>query len=468
MLSGSSGSNFMTYARGNKADYNKWAEFGNNGWNWENVLPYFKRSEKFNIVPTLKTESRELHGTNGYIGVTQNSLSTVENYLEAFKELGHNTLLDYTGFQSLGYSAEMFTVDEGIRQSTGATYLKAAKNRPNLFILKNALATKVIFKDLSAVGVEIELFNKNIITVMASQEVILSAGAINSPQLLMLSGIGPRKHLIEKGIQLVLDSPKVGKNLRDHICSLIVFSGEKGAESIFDNIGLLTGLSSNPLAILGHTALNRSQEYPDYQSYSYPLPAASPITTIFCSYIFQLEEKLCKSLVEKGLLRETILSYVVMLHPESTGSITLRDKNPRSSPIYKTGFYSNVKDLEKNARYIENFVQIVNSTFFKSMKSRITNLHLSQCRDKIFGSHEFWKCYSLNIASTTFHPAGTCAMGPQGKGVVDERLNVRGVKRLRVIDASIMPSTISGNTNMPVIMIAEKASDMIKEDHRYL
>lgn len=458
----------MTYARGNKADYNKWGEFGNKGWNWKNLLYYFKKSEKFNIKPILKSVSRKLHGTNGYIGVTQNDLSTVENYLQAFEELGHNILLDYTGFQQLGYSVEMFTTDNGIRQSTAATYLKAAKERPNLFVLKNTLARKVILRGLTTIGVEIELCNNKIIKVMANKEVILSAGAINSPQLLMLSGIGPKNHLKETGIPIVLDSPNVGKNLHDHIYSPIVFTGERGVTSIVDNIAVLTGLSSNSITVLGHAALNRSQEYPDYQSYLYPLPAASALTPVFCSYILELEDRSCAHLVKRGLLQETIITYISMLHPESRGYIKLRNKNPRSSPLYYTGYYSNVNDLEKHVRYFEDFIQILNSTYFRNIGSEIINLEIRQCRHTKFGSREYWKCFILNTASTTFHPAGTCAMGPEGVGVIDDRLNLRGVKRLRVVDASIMPSTVSGNTNMPVIMIAEKASDMIKKDHGYM
>lgn len=467
MLSGSSGSNYMTYARGNKADYDKWAEIGNIGWDWGNVLNYFRKSERINIPPILASESRVLHGTDGYISVTQNDFSTVEPYLKAFEEIGHNILIDYTGFDSLGYSVEMFTADDGIRQSTAATYLQAASDRPNLFVLKNTLARKLIMKGITAIGVEVELPNKNIIKVMAKQEVILSAGVINSPQLLMLSGIGPKNHLIEKGIQLVLDSPNIGQNLHDHLLTPIVFTGLKGIRSIADNIYILTGLSSNAISVLGSAALNQSQEYPDYQADLYPQPAASLMTSVFCSYIVQLEDRICDNLVRRGLLQETTVSYVSLLHPLSRGHLSLENKDPKSSPLYYTGFYSNVDDLEKHARCVEDFIKIVNSTLFKSIGSDIIDLRVSQCYHTTFLSHEYWKCFILNTASTSFHPAGTCAMGPEGWGVVDERLNVRGINKLRVIDASIMPSSVSGNTNMPVIMIAEKASDMIKQDHGY-
>lgn len=468
MLSGSSGINYMTYARGNKVDYNKWAEIGNKGWDWENVLNYFRKSERIDILSILNSESRILHGTNGYIGVTQNDFSTVESYLQAFKEIGHNILLDYTGFDQLGYSVEMFTADEGTRQSTAATYLQASKDRPNLFVLKNTMARKLIVKGVTAIGVEIELPNKKIINVRASQEVILSAGVINSPQLLMLSGIGPKKHLKQNGIQLILDSPNVGQNLHDHLLTPIVFTGSKGIRSIVDNIYILTGLSSNPISVIGHAALNKSQEYPDYQVDLYPQPAASLMTSVFCSHVVQLEDRICENLVKRGLLQETTVSYVSLLHPESRGHINLRDKDPKSSPLYYTGFYSNVNDLEKHAHCVEDFIKIVNSTLFRSMRSEIIDLGVSQCSHTKFLSRDYWKCFILNTASTSFHPAGTCAMGPEGWGVVDERLNVRGIKRLRVVDASIMPSSVSGNTNMPVIMIAEKASDLIKEDHGYL
>lgn len=465
MLSGSSGNNYLTYTRGNKADYDSWAQQGNNKWDWDAVLPYFKKSERLTSLDLFRNDTGSLHGLDGEIGVSlQFRSDEINKYLEAVQEIGHDYVQDYNGYQQIGYSTPQLTISDGIRQSTGTTYLKTAKDRHNLHVLKNTLARKVIFEGNVVKGVEVMLNDGEIAHFYTNKEVILSAGAYNTPQLLMLSGVGPRKHLKELGIDVLLDSPNVGKNLQDHVMSPVVITGRKGVASIVNNINALSNLNTYPICMIGHIAINKTQEYPDYQVYSYPLPASSVSTASLCTSGFQLEDDTCRTLIKAGLQGESIFSYIALLHPESRGEIKLRSSSPEDAPLIQNGFFRNANDLERQALNFEDFLRIVNTTLLRSYGSEIVDLNLKQCKGHQFGSHEYWKCYVLNTANTEYHPCGTCAMGPKGKGVVDARLKFRGIKNLRVVDASVIPTIVSGNTYAPVVMIAEKASDMIKED----
>ncbi|XP_037298072.1 LOW QUALITY PROTEIN: oxygen-dependent choline dehydrogenase-like [Manduca sexta] len=216
MLGGSSGANYMLYVRGNKRDYDEWEENGLEGWSWDSVLPYFIKSERLHSEEILASPSADLHGTDGYLGVTRPLWQgKVENDLEAFKENGHEILVDTNGYNQLGYSLPTFTIDNKTRQSTSFAFLRPIKERENLRVLVNTYCRKILFDEKCAIGVEVKLPNGKIINLTADK-VILSGGAINSPQLLMLSGVGPKKHLEEMGIQVLLDAPNVGENLQDH------------------------------------------------------------------------------------------------------------------------------------------------------------------------------------------------------------------------------------------------------------
>ncbi|XP_063627883.1 ecdysone oxidase-like [Cydia splendana] len=465
MLGGSSGANYMYYVRGNKADYDSWA-LHNPGWDWDNVTYYFMKSERLNDLQIMTSETASLHRTDGYLGITRPIWDErSRKYFEAFRENGHDILTDTNGFQQLGYSPAQYTIDEGIRQSTAAAFLRPIKHRPNLYVLRNTLARKILFnKSKRAVGVEVKLQNKKIIKLKALKEVILSAGAINSPHLLMVSGVGPKHHLAVKGINIILDSPNVGQNLQDHASILVVLTGKKGLKTVVQNVEVLTNLNKFPTpAIIGHVALNKSQLFPDYQTTVFPFPAATVMSTLICSVVFGLTNDICTSIALAGQTQETLFSIVNILHPESRGNITLKNNNPEEYPQINLGYYSNERDLDKHARYMEDYVSVINTTYFHSVGSKIVKLNITNCRNLVFSSHEYWKCYVLNIASSQWHPVGTCAMGRDG--VLDERLRVRGLDALRVVDASVMPTITSGNTNAPTIMIAEKASDIIKSEY---
>lgn len=462
MLGGSSSVNYMFYVRGNKADYHEWAALGNEGWDWDSVLPYFKKSERLNSVRIAKSESSSLHGTRGYLGVSRPAWKKqTEKYFQAFRELGHNTLEDINGHEQLGYSVPSYTIDK-LRQSTAFAFITPIKDRPNLFILKNTVARKVILDGKRAVGVEVQESSGDIKTVKAGREIILSAGAVNSPHLLMLSGIGPKDHLEEMGIKTLLDSPNVGANLQDHIIVPVMLTGENSTTlSIADDIEALRNMNRFPAStIMGHAALLKNQTFPDYQVTAFPFKRGTIFPTLMCSNIFRWNDETCIALAD-STDRETLFALITFLHPKSRGKVRLKSNDPRDKPLIFADHFSNREDVTKYARCLADYTSVVNTKYFKDVESKIVDLNVEQCRSVPFASQEYWECYVLNLVASQYHLSGTCAMG----GVVDSRLLVKGVEGLRVADASVMPKIVSGNTYAAVVMIAEKAADMIKVDN---
>ncbi|XP_061717494.1 ecdysone oxidase-like [Cydia pomonella] len=464
MLGGSSGANYMYCVRGNKGDYENWVSQGGIGWDWDNVTHYFKKSEGLKSPEVLAAGSADLHNTEGPLGVSllkwdEETMNTLDSYLSAFGEK-HPILIDTNGHEQIGYALPPFTVYDKRRQSTAVSFLRPIKSRENLYVLKNTLCTKILFdENLRAIGVEVKLPDKEVISLYAFKEVILSGGSINTPQLLMLSGIGPQQHLIDMGIEVLLDSPLVGQNLQDHYYYFVILTGKKGLKSVPQNIKVLTNLDQFPIpAITGHIALSKNSSVPDYQAQVYVAPAASVFSTLVCSYVFGLEDKICTAIAQASQKQETLVAALAMLHPDSRGHIELRSKNPEDKPKIFLGYYENEADLDKHAKIAKHYLEVLDSEYMRSVNSEVVDIKVPQCSDIEFNTHEYWKCLALNTASTQWHPAGTCVMGVEGKSVVDPELRVRGVTGLRIGDASIMPSLTSGNLNAPVIMIGVRPS----------
>ncbi|CAB3222649.1 unnamed protein product [Arctia plantaginis] len=425
MLSGSSGANYMFYIRGNKKDYNDWVQQGNEGWDYDRVLHYFKKSERLNDETTTKYDFGKYHNTEGYLGVTRPLWKKeTEEYLRAFQQNGHKVMSDCNGPEQIGYVMPPFTIDNGVRQHTATAFLEPVKDRKNLFVLKKTLARKILFDEyMNAIGVEVRLPNKKVINLFSRREVILSAGAINSPQVLMLSGIGPREHLQRSGVNVLLDSPNVGSNLQDHPAVLIPIGVEKDRRSVINNVNFFVNLDKFPSpCMMGHIALNKSETYPDYQTSVFPLPTYSYLPTIICGYVLRKDDQICNTLFNANKKRNILFSLLVMLHPKSKGIIRLNSSNPEVSPLIYNGYYSDKRDLENHARYIEDYISVVNTPYLKSIDAEVIDEKIPQCKSLPFYSHEYWKCYVLNTVTTQWHSSGTCAMGPEGKGVVDERL----------------------------------------------
>lgn len=458
-LGGSSSVNYMYYVKGNEEDYQDWVERGNTGWDWKTVIKYFIKIERSNT----KSDS------NGYLSVSQPLWEhETKEYFSAFKEKGHNILADTNGFNRLGYYVPSFTIDsqKHRRQSSSLAYIKPIMNRSNLHILKKTVATKIIL-DSNKKAIAVEVNENNVKKrIFAKNEIIISAGSLNSPKLLMLSGIGPKEHLEEVNIETQVDIPNVGYNLQDHMLVPLLLTSRNDSKFFMDNFRVLTQVDHLPVAtIMGLVALDKDQKFPDYQVTAIPIKSGSLLPALICSQVFEWNDEICIAMANSTTHRDILFTLISFLHPKSRGTVQLKTNNPDNGPMINAGYFSNNDDLMKFAKSVKDFTDITSTKYFKDINSEIIDLNVKECEKTKFGSEEYWECYVLNLAASQFHYSGTCAMGPDGEGVVDEKLRVRGVKGLRVVDASIMPTIISGNTYASVLMIAEKASDMIKSDN---
>ncbi|KAJ8721068.1 hypothetical protein PYW08_006533 [Mythimna loreyi] len=455
MLGGTSSLNYMLYSRGHPTDYDNWADITKDPtWNWENVLPYFIKSERVEDADFIKSPDIVNHGINGLAGLTRDPHKYLKDMVKSFKEIGNDIINDPGS--SLGYSLAFTYISSGRRQSSAISFLSPAKDRKNLHVLKNTLVTKVNFdENKNAVGVETILENDKTINIKASKEVIISAGVFNSAKLLLLSGIGPKADLESKNIDVITDLP-VGKNLQDHTGVVILHAMEKSDPEPF-NPNLMPGAPT-----MGFTALDKTQNFPDYETLTFSAHANGIL--YFCAFVYRLSYDICDNIYVGMMGRMGLFNEIVSLRPKSKGVVTLRSTNPMDPPVVTSGHLTDEADLDDLVKYVKDFVPIVNTTYFRSVGAEMIDPMSGGCSEFEKGSDEYWKCYTTCLFSGQSNYVGTCAMG----SVVDSRLRVIGVQRLRVADASIMPVITKGNTMAPIIMIGEKVSDFIKEDSKNL
>ncbi|CAH0719719.1 unnamed protein product, partial [Brenthis ino] len=455
VLGGGSSINYMFYVRGCPKDYDSWAEVASDAsWNYTNIFKYFLKSENLKDPSILNSEYRKYHGTTGFLGITRGDRNVTKQYLKAFEEVGHKILFDVNGEEKLGYTLPLFTIADGIRQSTAIKNLQANKHRPNLHVSTLTLVTEILFENNIAIGVKALTEANEIIIIKARKEIIISAGGINSPKLLMLSGIGPREHLESLDISVRSDLP-VGYNFQDHISAVVTYKMEKTNASTQPE-----DLRKFPPLIIGYGALNQSEYCPAYQVLSFIESKGSSLSEI-CKFTYGFKESICNKLLTGAQDRNLLSANLNLLHPRSRGRVLLKSVNPRDPPLVITNAFANERDLEDLTDSMIDYIKVLNSTYFKSVQAELVDLELERCPKFDISDRAYWKCYVQSMMYYSSDFAGTCAMGK----VVDSKLRVHNIERLRVADGSIMPSLTSGNINAPVIMIAEKLADIVKQAH---
>ncbi|XP_075973732.1 ecdysone oxidase-like [Anticarsia gemmatalis] len=457
-LGGSSSSSYLTYTPGSKEDYNEWARMLNDTtWTWENVLPYLKKSQRLEDEDLAKTDG-EFFGQDGNIGLTvlrgTSSIKT-EPYFKAFSQAGIPKIASMNGNTTLGYSNAIFTISNNLRQSSAVSYLLPERNNPNLFVLKNTMVKKVIFDGYRrAIGVEAVTCDKRYIVIKARKEVILSAGVVNTPKILMLSGIGPRDHLCDLKIHTVADLP-VGEGLQDKLGVTLVYNMTNK---------VIPYRPFNPynfpaVVLLGHVAVDNSSETADYQSVNYINYPKLLIN--YCTFTYFYNDTICNNTISTSVNSQMMFTLINKQKFKSRGRILLRSRNYRYPPLIYTNYYSVEEDLEDHARLCQHYSEFEDTESFKTLGGKFKDPKLKACGKYNRKSITYWKCYVRAMMTSQHQYSSTCAMGK----VVDPRLKVYGVKRLRVVDASVMPFSTTGGTLGSTFMIAEKAADMIKEDN---
>lgn len=448
VLGGSSTMNAMFYIRGNDIDYNLWAAQGNLGWDYETVLEYFKKSEG-NLVKRF-AENFRYHNGDGPMKIDfMAELDEVyKTLIAAANERGHAYVDDINANKRFGYTNVQGTYAYSCRQSTAKAFLIPAKHRPNLHIINNALVKKIsINQNNRAEGVKFTIQTENGVygmDALAKREVIVSAGSINSPQLLMLSGIGPKEHLNEHKIAVKVDLP-VGKNLLDHICVQLWFKFNEiyssplaTLHSVYKLLTRDKGALTVPLHIMGMVSTVNGTNRPENEIILYYLPSNSSDLAFYVD-LMDYKPKIKQTLLETNKQFSVVLVLVVLLHPKSSGSIELNGTNPYEHPHIFPNYFNHPDDLNKMVCAVRQQVSYVDTKAYRSLGMKFIRLPIKECDILDFESDEYWRCYCTHMSTTEYHPIGTCKMAPKydRTAVVDQRLNVHGMRNLRVIDASM-------------------------------
>lgn len=474
LLGGCSATNIMNYVRGNSRDYDDWLAMGNPTWGWSDVLEYFKKSQNTSEAVL----NAKYHGTNGPLRV---ELSVTKHpfrqlLLDAGAELGYKYVSDMSE-TFVGMSQLLLNVNEGQRCSAAKAFLIPAKDRPNLHIIKHAHVSEIEFDSLNSVtGVKF-LINNQPLTVKTRKEVILSAGAIGTPQLLMLSGIGQDKQLRKLNIKTRSDL-MVGKNLQDHVMLPLFITSKKPMtepasvrqmakdmfEFIIDKSGPFSSEGIFDISGFFNT-VNLTDSYPDIQTHYMPYLTGDSMKIQELFSKMEYEDSVVQTIVDANMKQDVAMVILILLNPKSLGSIRLRTIDPLDHPIIQANYLDKREDAQTLLRGIRLVQKFLTTNTFKAQEFEELQFNLPECG--VVGTDSYYDCYIRHITATLYHPVGTAKMGPDTDrfAVVDSRLKVKGVKGLRVADASIMPKIVSGNTNAAVMMIGEKAADFIKEDY---
>lgn len=479
VMGGSSVLNYMMYTRGNRRDYDRWEELGNEGWGFDDVLPYFKKYEGSSVPDA----DNDMVGRQGPVKISYvNWRSAIADaFVEAAQQDGLK-YRDYNGHIQTGVAYLHTTTRNATRWSSNRSYLYPLKGkRKNLHVKKNALVTKVLIDPVTktAYGVMVHADGHEH-KILARREVILTAGAINTPQLLMLSGVGPAKHLKEVGIKPIMDLA-VGFNLQDHTAPAVTFTTnatslhfEDFAQPNWLNrfnrqegpYGSPGGCEAIAFWDLDHPEMEDG--WPDIELF---MVGGSMSSNPAISRGFGLKKSIYDSMfaeIEERNLNAFMI-FPMILRPKSRGRIMLKSTDPFKYPLIYANYFSHPYDVDISVRGLLKAISLMNQDGFKKIDAKMWDKRVPTCKQHEFASRGYWECYVKHFTFTIYHYSGTAKMGPKTDraAVVDPRLRVYGIKNLRVADASIMPEIMSGHPNGPVFMIAEKAADMIKEDHGF-
>ncbi len=447
VLGGSSSINGLLYVRGQAEDFDHWRQLGNVGWSFEDVLPYFRRAED------QERGEDELHGVGGPLAVSNVSEPhpLCEAFIEAVQQAGFRRNDDFNGASQEGAGYFQLTARNGRRWSTAVGYLRSVRRRSNLKIVSNALASRILFKGRRAVGVEYRLGDATR-RACAEREVILAAGAFNSPQLLQLSGLGPAALLQSYGIDVIADMPGVGADLQDHLQVRMQY---RCTEPITMNdvinswrhriaAGLRYAMFRKGLLTIGAGYVG---------GFFRTSPAAATPDVQVHFIIFSADKA-----GERLHPFPGFIASVCQLRPESRGFVHIKSADPRQPPAIQPRYLSSPRDRDVLVAGMKLLRRIMGQPAMRRYiaEERAPGPHCT-------GDEELL-AFARETATTIFHPTSTCRMGRDAVAVVDERLRVRGIGHLRVVDGAVMPALVSGNTNAAIVMIAEKAADMILQD----
>ncbi|HEU0148968.1 MAG TPA: choline dehydrogenase [Bradyrhizobium sp.] len=447
VLGGSSSINGLLYVRGQHEDYDRWRQRGNAGWGFEDVLPYFKKAED------QQRGANEYHGAGGPLSVSdwRHDDPLSEAFVKAAVEAGIPYNPDFNGATQEGAGFFQTTTRRGRRASSAVSYLRPAKGRGNLRIETDAHAQRILFEGRRARALEFRQGGE-LRVARARKEILVSSGAYNSPQLLQLSGVGPAELLKGHGIEIVLDAPGVGNDLQDHLqVRLIMRCSQRITLNDIINHPLRRVLAGARYAALRKGPLTIAAGTSGAFFKTDPRLATPDVQIHFIPFSTD-------KMGEKLHVFSGFTASVCQLRPESRGSLRIRSADPAAPPEIRINYLATETDRRANIDGIRILRKILAAPSLKPyvVDEAYPGSNVTSDED-ILG-------YCRQTGSTVYHPTSTCRMGDDGLAVVDQRLRVRGIEGLRVVDASIMPDLISGNTNAPVIMIAEKASDMILQD----
>ena len=445
VVGGSSSINGMVYVRGNPLDYDEWESSGATGWNYQNCLPYFKKLENHQCL------SSEYTGNDGPVAVSggnnmRNPLYRA--FINAGVEAGYTETEDYNGFRQEGFGQKFMNVDKGIRASTGHAYLKKAKKRPNLTVVKHALVTKVLFDDKTATGVKCDI-RGDIKKFTANKEVILCAGSIGTPQLLQVSGVGPRDVLEAASIELVHESPGVGQNLQDHLEFNFQYRCREPI-TLNSELGLFKKALIGARWLLFKTGLGRSNHFescafirskagikwPDIQYHFLPGAITYDGTVAFKGHGFQV--------------------HVGHNKPTSRGHVRVTSKDIKKHP----DILFNYLETEEDKQGFRDCVRLTREIMSQAAMSRYRG-EVIQPADDVQDDDQI-DAFVRDAVDSAYHPSCSCKMGVDPMSVVDPDLKVHGLSRLRIVDSSVFPTIPNGNLNAPTMMLAERGADLIK------